>query len=214
MKTRRNKVQNTGILLFINCLLIMSCFALIKKLTVLTGLIILLITGLVFNKYKSWRQKRYINASLSIIDTMTGEEFEEYLQLQFIKLGYKAKLTPLKADYGADLVLKKSGVKTVVQAKRWKSKVGIEAVQQAVASIRYYNADNAIVITNSYFTENAINLAKANNVTLIDRSNLLRKLNVELRCPKCNGNLRTIKGKYGDFLGCSNYPNCKYTKST
>jgi len=33
-------------------------------------------------------------------------------------------------------------------------------------------------------------------------------------CPSCKeGHLRLIKGKYGKFLGCSNYPKCKYKKS-
>lgn len=30
-------------------------------------------------------------------------------------------------------------------------------------------------------------------------------------CPKCNGKLVERTGKYGKFLGCSNYPNCKFT---
>ena len=31
-------------------------------------------------------------------------------------------------------------------------------------------------------------------------------------CPKCGASLVRKKGKYGDFYGCSNYPNCKFTK--
>lgn len=31
-------------------------------------------------------------------------------------------------------------------------------------------------------------------------------------CPKCGGKLVVRKGKYGEFVGCSNYPNCKFTK--
>ena len=31
-------------------------------------------------------------------------------------------------------------------------------------------------------------------------------------CPRCNGRLVLRKGRYGDFYGCSNYPDCKYTK--
>lgn len=30
-------------------------------------------------------------------------------------------------------------------------------------------------------------------------------------CPRCGGKLVERKGKYGEFLGCSNYPRCKYT---
>ena len=30
-------------------------------------------------------------------------------------------------------------------------------------------------------------------------------------CPKCGGQLIQKKGKYGAFIGCSNYPECRYT---
>lgn len=32
-------------------------------------------------------------------------------------------------------------------------------------------------------------------------------------CPRCNGLLVERKGKYGKFIGCSNYPDCKFTLS-
>ncbi len=32
-------------------------------------------------------------------------------------------------------------------------------------------------------------------------------------CPKCGGRLIQKSGKYGAFLACSNYPNCRYTKN-
>lgn len=31
-------------------------------------------------------------------------------------------------------------------------------------------------------------------------------------CPRCGGQLYRREGKYGEFLGCGNYPNCNYTK--
>ena len=31
-------------------------------------------------------------------------------------------------------------------------------------------------------------------------------------CPKCGSVMYIREGKYGNFLGCSNYPNCKHTK--
>ena len=30
------------------------------------------------------------------------------------------------------------------------------------------------------------------------------------KCPRCGGNLVLRNGRYGQFYGCSNYPNCKY----
>ena len=32
-------------------------------------------------------------------------------------------------------------------------------------------------------------------------------------CPKCRGQLIEKAGKFGKFFGCSNYPNCKFTKN-
>ena len=34
----------------------------------------------------------------------------------------------------------------------------------------------------------------------------------DMICPKCGGKLVKRSGKYGDFIGCSNYPKCKYIK--
>jgi len=31
-------------------------------------------------------------------------------------------------------------------------------------------------------------------------------------CPRCGGNLRERNGRYGPFLGCSNYPRCRFTR--
>ena len=39
------------------------------------------------------------------------------------------------------------------------------------------------------------------------------KQKLEDSCPRCGGKLINKKGKYGEFLGCSNYPNCKFAKN-
>ena len=33
------------------------------------------------------------------------------------------------------------------------------------------------------------------------------------KCPMCGGIMRRKKGKFGEFLGCSNYPRCRYTRT-
>ena len=35
----------------------------------------------------------------------------------------------------------------------------------------------------------------------------------EMKCPKCNGILTLRIGKFGQFWGCSNFPNCHFTKN-
>ena len=44
--------------------------------------------------------------------------------------------------------------------------------------------------------------------TKVSDKNVKIKNNI---CPKCGGNLVKRKGKYGEFLGCSNFPKCRYT---
>ena len=64
------------------------------------------------------------------------------------------------------------GIKAVVQAKRKQGSLGIDAVQQVVAAIAYYNANLGMVFTNSKFTQNAKNLATSNQIGLWDREDL------------------------------------------
>lgn len=33
-----------------------------------------------------------------------------------------------------------------------------------------------------------------------------------LVCPECGGELKKREGKYGTFLGCSNFPKCRYSR--
>jgi ssDNA-binding Zn-finger/Zn-ribbon topoisomerase 1 len=33
------------------------------------------------------------------------------------------------------------------------------------------------------------------------------------KCPNCGGDLEEKTGKFGRFISCSNYPNCRYTRS-
>lgn len=139
----------------------------------LTG--ILTVSAIIFiqkyyRKYK--KRKKYLNSKIYEIDKMSGLEFEELLSEFFKSQGYKVSLTKQSNDYGADLILQKNKSKIIVQAKRYKNKVGIKAVQEIIGAIGYYEADKGMVVTNSYFTTNAINLAKSNNIELWDRSKL------------------------------------------
>ncbi len=114
------------------------------------------------------------------IDTLSGIEFEDYLLNLFKALGYEGKTTLTSNDYGADLVITKDKIKTVVQAKRYLDKVGISGVQEVIGAKGYYNADKCLVVTNNYFTPNAINLAEANNVELWDRDKLINMVMLSL----------------------------------
>lgn len=38
-----------------------------------------------------------------------------------------------------------------------------------------------------------------------------QSIKLEFTCPNCGANLKFREGKFGEFLGCSKYPSCKYT---
>ncbi len=109
------------------------------------------------------------------IDRMQGYQFEEYLKVLFKELGYRPIVTEKSGDYGADVVLK-GGNKIVIQAKRYgyKNNVSMDAVREVLAAMFFYKADEAWVITNSFFTKQAKVLAKACGVTLLNRYELER----------------------------------------
>lgn len=74
--------------------------------------------------------------------------------------------TPYQGDYGADLVIQKADRQTVIQAKRYNSNVGDKAIQEAVAAKEYYKCNQGMVVTNSYYSQQAKKLATANRVEL------------------------------------------------
>ena len=108
----------------------------------------------------------------------SGYEFEEYVANLYKELGYKLiEITKKSGDQGADVVLKKDNIKYVVQAKFYSSPVGNKAVQEIVAALKMYKAQKGIVVTNNTFTNSAIELAKVNDIQLVDGNeiNNLRK---------------------------------------
>lgn len=117
-------------------------------------------------------KQKLAKLGIADIDRLSGRDFERYLEVLFEKKGHKVTRTKYIGDYGADLVIESGNNKTVVQAKRFKGKVGVKAIQEAVASKGYYSCQNTMVVTNSNFTDQAIKLARANNVELTNLSTL------------------------------------------
>lgn len=142
-------------------------------------LVVYLIVSLVYTGKHRLGTGKYINKKLSEIDKMDGTEFEHYLAAHFRKLGYDVTEVGGANDYGADLILRKRGKTTVVQAKRYKGHVSNTAVQEIHGARTFYKANAAMVITNSYFTKNAIALADACDVILWDRTSIKKEFGVK-----------------------------------
>lgn len=111
------------------------------------------------------------------LDSLTGYEFEEFLGVLFDKMGFTTETTKLSGDQGADLIIRRFGRTTAVQAKRYNGKVSNKAIQEVTASIAHYNANTGMVVTTGEFTASAIELAKSNNIKLVDRQKLEELVN-------------------------------------
>lgn len=126
------------------------------------------------------REQKQKKSYILQVDKMPGKVFEEFLIGLLKQRGYKVSLHSVTGDFGANLIITKCHKRIVVQLKRYKKKVELKAVQEIVSAKDHYNADDCWVITNNYFTDPAVALAKSNNVVLIDRD-LLIKWMFELR---------------------------------
>ncbi|MBU3574163.1 restriction endonuclease [Priestia aryabhattai] len=174
--------------------------------------------------------KALLKADMPYIDKMDGRQFEIYLQILFRHLGYHPEVTKQSGDFGADLIMEKDE-KIVVQAKRYgyKNRVSLSAVQEVYGAKAYYRANQAWVVTNSYYTKQAKELAAACHVKLIDREDLqalIRAINPTFeakeiyenitpearKCPECGKQLVVRQGKGDRFFGCSSFPACRHTE--
>ena len=133
------------------------------------------------------KQRAYINTllsgesnrpriTISSTDTMAPATFEKLIALVFSKLGYNVMTTKLSGDQGVDVIAEKRGLRIAIQAKCYKEPVGNFAIQEVVAGKAFYHAQEAYVVTNSYFTKSAKQLADANNVVLWDRDALNQQM--------------------------------------
>lgn len=114
--------------------------------------------------------------TINDVDLMTGEEFENFLVELFKRMGYSAWKTQTSNDQGVDIVAVKNNYKIGIQAKCYSGTVSNKSVQEIAAGIKHYNLDRAMVITNNYFSNSAVQLAVSNDVVLWDREILKEKI--------------------------------------
>ena len=169
-KQKNTFVKICFILLFIVLLPILCIYAIVK--------------GIVsYRKKRAWEKegKRgrelLLSSTITEVDIMEGYVFEEYIRTLFFYQGYQATVTTKSKDYGADIVLHKDGITSIVQTKRYKGNVGSKSVAEIVGAMPHYKAQEAIVVTNTHFTPQAETLAREHGVRLIDREELIEWAN-------------------------------------
>lgn len=157
---------------------------------------------------------------------MKPSDFEEYVAELFQKLGYKTQVVGGKSDGGIDVIAVKDGVEHYVQCKKYiTSKVSVGEMRDFYGALAGSLTDGkGFFITTGVFTLEAEQFAENKPIELIDQFKLIKlirscgltpaasaeevpKHNI---CPKCGQKLVPRKSKYGEFMGCSFFPKCRY----
>lgn len=114
--------------------------------------------------------------------SLTPQEFEEYVGQLFEALGYAVEVTPLVNDKGTDIIMYKDGVKYVVQCKRYKGTVGSPEIQTFLGSMTHYNADKGYFVTTGMFSFEAEKIAAQHPIILFNKIDLAKLITEALGC--------------------------------
>jgi restriction system protein len=133
---------------------------------------------------------------------------ELFCKIYFENLGYAVRKTKSGADGGADLLLynRQNNIDAIVQCKaRKKQYVGVNYIRELLGTMTAKKIKKGILITNSYFTNDALMFASENSIETIDVATLARQI-IKLEPSK--------KRRLLDFIETHDYttptcPNCE-----
>lgn len=119
-------------------------------------------------------QENSVNTSnIYSYDNMEGHQFEHFCADVLKNNGFiNVEVTQGSGDHGIDILSEKDNITYAIQCKCYSSNIGNSAVQQAHTGKSLYHKDIAVVLTNRYFTPQAIDEAKSLGVKLWNRDKL------------------------------------------
>lgn len=136
----------------------------------MTILLILILAGIAVLCLVLQKKRRH---RFLFVDEMEGHEFEYYCADLLRARGFtEVEVTGGSRDYGVDILAQKDGITYAIQCKCYTSPVGVAAVQEVYAGRDYYDRMAGAVLTNQYFTEPAVDMAKKLKILLWDRGYL------------------------------------------
>lgn len=137
--------------------------------------------------------------SLPIIDRLTGHQFVDLVEFILHIDGFRTGAKKYSSDFGGDLIVERDGVRCAIQIKRYSTPVGVNAVKNAITAKIFYHADRALVISNSFYTQPAHDLACMAGVRLLDRAEFYEWK--EAKCPQVSFALVQNQAKWNRATG-------------
>lgn len=129
------------------------------------------------NLFSSVHTCKQLPLDESSMDNMNDYMFEAYTAALFKKQGYEVYLTPRVGDKGIDVIAISNKGNYTIQCKHSSNSIGHECIGETVTGTKYYEIKynckfKPLVFTNSYYTNQAIEMGHINGVELFDRNTL------------------------------------------
>ena len=126
-----------------------------------------------FKTYNKFIMENETREILQQVDFFDGHKFEQFVAEILYKNKYtKIEVTRGSGDYGADIIAEKDNTKYAFQCKRFNSTIGPKPIGEVLRGMQYYNCNKGIVVTNNYFSKQALREGKICNIELWDRDKL------------------------------------------
>lgn len=104
------------------------------------------------------------------IAKMDKTQFVIYVARLFSRKGYQVKFTPVIDNYGIDLLVEKMGAIIAVGIIHANKVLCESDIKGVVEGSRHYPANNVMTLTNMYFDRTALEFAKKEKMSLVDRN--------------------------------------------
>ena len=115
-------------------------------------------------KYQTVEQK------FEQIGKMDKTQFVIYVARLFSRKGYQVKLTPVVDNHDIDLLVERMGVTIAVGCILTNKVLCKEDIVCIKNGRSYYGVSNSMALTNMYFDRTALNYAKEEHMSLVDRN--------------------------------------------
>jgi restriction system protein len=136
----------------------------------------IIVLPLGYFKLRKHREEEISLRAVELVDiqNMDNERLKQFLRKLLQHQGFRVESCNSHDDSTMDIVARKDGTKYAVQVKREISDISKEAIVNVIAEKNRHNCGAAIVITNSYFTNGAIQSARSEGCELVDRDALAK----------------------------------------
>jgi restriction system protein len=187
-----------------------------------TAALVLYWTTIVVTAVALIRTQRFklleLHQTMRDIQRMSWREFEDLVAAFYQASGYEVEPRGGKGpDGGIDLILRKGNRSWIVQCKHYRSQwIEEPPLRDLLGVVTANGAEGGIFVACGVFDERALAFAKGNEKLELIGGEQLRDLiastvlrrDPDSKCPKCGSRMRETTGRYGPFLGCSNFPAC------